>query len=311
MRLALLFPGQGSQSVGMLRELAAVHPAVGETFAEASGVLGYDLWALVQEGPESVLNETERTQPAMLAAGVATWRVWVALGGAEAASVAGHSLGEYTALVCAGALGFPEAVALVADRGRFMQEAVAQGQGAMAAILGLTDAQIEELCEAVAQGEVVAPANYNSPGQVVVAGTAEAVRRLVTAAKAAGARRAVTLPVSVPSHCALMDPASLRLAERLAEVAITSPRVPVIHNVDARSRAEPAAIRAALVDQLHRPVRWVECVRRMEEEGVQMLVEAGPGRVLSGLAKRIAPAVPCASLSDPEGLRGALAQLAG
>ena len=308
-KFAMVFPGQGSQSVGMLRDLAGTYPLVEETYAEASRILGYDLWALVEQGPEAELNRTERTQPALLAAGVAVWRVWQSLEGPQPALMAGHSLGEYTALVCAGALDFGDAVAIVADRGRYMQEAVPEGQGAMAAILGLADDQVVAACEAVAGGEVVSAANFNSPGQVVIAGAATAVGRAVDRAKAAGAKRAVLLPVSVPSHCALMRGAAERLAGRLAGVAVSVPRVPVIHNVDAGRRRDPDAIRQALVEQLYCPVRWVDCVRAMATEGATVLVEAGPGKVLAGLQRRIAPEVTGLAILDPETLRAGMAQL--
>jgi [acyl-carrier-protein] S-malonyltransferase len=308
---AMVFPGQGSQSVGMLRELAAAYPQVEETFAEASAVLGYDLWALAQQGPETELNRTERTQPAMLAAGVAVWRVWQSLGAPRPAVMGGHSLGEYTALVCADALGFRDAVAVVADRGRYMQEAVPQGQGAMAAILGLSDDQVVSACAEAAQGDVVSAANFNSPGQVVIAGTTSAVSRAVDRAKAAGAKRAVLLPVSVPSHCGLMHQAADRLIGRLAGVAVEAPRVPVVHNVDAATHPDPDGIRRALAEQLHRPVRWVDCVRRMAAEGATVLVEAGPGKVLAGLQRRISPEVVALPVLDPDTLRTAVGQLGG
>ncbi|MCU0935162.1 MAG: ACP S-malonyltransferase [Gammaproteobacteria bacterium] len=304
----MVFPGQGSQAVGMLKPLGEAFPEVLETFAEASRVLGYDLWALAQEGPEAELNRTEKTQPAMLAAGVAVWRVWRGQGGAVPAVLAGHSLGEYTALVCAGAIDFADAVALVADRGRYMQDAVPAGAGAMAAILGLTDEQVVDACERAAEGEVVAAANFNSPGQVVVAGASTAVQRAVALARQAGAKRAVVLPVSVPSHCALMRPAAERLAERLAGLEIRAPALPVVHNVDAQPRPEPQAIREALADQLHRPVRWVDCVRAMGAGGNRTFVEAGPGKVLTGLQRRILADTPAVAVLDPESLQAALAQ---
>jgi [acyl-carrier-protein] S-malonyltransferase len=307
MQLALVFPGQGSQAVGMLAALAAAYPAVEQTFAAASRALGYDLWALAQGGPEALLGQTERTQPAMLAAGVAVWRVWLETGGPEPVVMAGHSLGEYTALVCAGALDFADAVALVADRGRLMQEAVPQGQGAMAAILGLADEQVRAACEEAAEGEVLAAANYNSPGQVVVAGAAAAVERAAARARSLGAKRAVVLPVSVPSHCPLMQTAAGRLAERLARVPLAAPRIPVLHNVDGATRERPDEIRAALAEQLYRPVQWVECVQAIVSRGAAGLVEAGPGKVLAGLARRIAPGLPAMAVFDPDSLAAALA----
>lgn len=305
--LALVFPGQGSQAVGMLGELAAAYPVVEATFAEASAVLGYDLWNLVQNGPEQDLNRTDRTQPAMLTAGVAVWRAWQAEGGPQPALMAGHSLGEYTALVCAGAIAFADAVALVADRGRFMQEAVPQGEGAMAAVLGLEDEQIRQLCAEAAQGEVVEAVNFNAPGQVVIAGGKAAVERAIELLKAAGAKRALPLPVSVPSHCALMKPASVRLAERLETVNISAPSVPVIHNVDVASASDPAAIRDRLVRQLYSPVRWVETVQAMAAQGITTVVECGPGKVLAGLNRRIDKNLSTPAVYDPASLAQALA----
>ena len=308
---AMVFPGQGSQSVGMLGAFDEAFPVVRPTYAEASGVLGYDLWRLVQAGPETELDRTERTQPALLAAGVALWRLWREQGGASPSMMAGHSLGEYTALVCAGALEFTDAVALVADRGRYMQDAVPRGAGAMAAILGLEDEQVLAACEQAAQGEVVSAANFNAPGQVVVAGAAAAVQRAVEAARSAGAKRAVVLAVSVPSHCALMRPAAVRLTERLAGLAIRAPGIPVVHNVDAAPRSDADGIREALAAQLHRPVRWAECVRAMASRGASAYVEAGPGKVLSALNRRIVAEATVLPLGDPEGLREALARTAG
>ena len=299
MKLAFVFPGQGSQSVGMLSDLAAAFPQVRQTFDEASQALGFDLWKLVTTGPEEQLNQTQHTQPAMLTAGVAVWRVWRAQGGPLPAFMAGHSLGEYSALCCAEALDFGEAVRLVADRGRFMQAAVPAGQGGMAAILGLEDEQVRAVCVQAAQGEVLAAVNYNSPGQVVIAGSAAAVARGVEAAKAAGARRAVLLPVSVPSHCTLMQPAAEQLAERLTQVSIKAPRVAVLHNVDVQAESDPQAIRAVLVRQLVSPVRWTDTVLALLTQGVDLLVECGPGKVLAGLNKRITRTVPTLSLHDP------------
>lgn len=311
MNFAIVFPGQGSQSVGMLGALGEAFPVVRQTFSEASEVLGYDLWQLVQAGPEKELDRTERTQPALLTAGVAVWRVWREQGGAAPVVMAGHSLGEYTALVCAGALAFPDAVALVADRGQYMQEAVPQGAGAMAAILGLPDQQILEACEQAAQGEVVSAANYNAPGQVVVAGAAAAVERAVAVARSAGAKRAVVLAVSVPSHCALMQPAAVRLTERLAAISIRTPDIPVLHNVDAAPRPDANAIREALAAQLYRPVRWTDCVQAMAARGASAYLEAGPGKVLSALNRRIVPEAAVLPLGDPEGLQAALGRTSG
>ncbi|MFP4695559.1 ACP S-malonyltransferase [Thiohalospira sp.] len=306
MAIAFVFPGQGSQSVGMLADLAESAPEVRATFDEASTALGEDLWQLVQEGPEETLNRTDRTQPAMLAAGVAVWRAWQARGGGRPVAMAGHSLGEYTALVCAGSLAFDEAVRLVADRGRFMQEAVPAGEGAMAAILGLDDETVMDLCEQAAQGNVVQAVNFNAPGQVVIAGDTAAVERAVAAAKEAGAKRAVTLPVSVPSHCSRMHPAAERLAQRLEGVALEAPDVPVIHNVDAAPANDPAAIREALVRQVENPVRWVASVQRMAADGATDFIEAGPGKVLAGLIKRIDRNVCPWAVADAAGLEAAL-----
>ncbi len=306
MPFAMMFPGQGSQSVGMLGALTESDAPAREAFEEASDALGYDLAALVRDGAEADLNRTDRTQPAMLAAGVAVWRAWVARGGPEPVAMAGHSLGEYTALVCAGALDFRDAVRLVRLRGELMQSAVPEGAGAMAAVLGLDDAGIEAACAEAAGAGVVQAVNYNAPGQVVIAGSAGAVERAIELAKAAGARRAVALPVSVPSHCSLMAPAAQALAGALAEVAVGTPRVPVFHNVDAQIRTDPDAIRQALADQVHRPVRWVQCVAAMRGAGADLLVEAGPGRVLAGLVRRIDREAKAAVADDPATLQAAI-----
>ncbi len=305
-KTAFVFPGQGSQAVGMLAELAETYSQVRETFQQASDALGDDLWQLSQEGPAEALNRTDRTQPAMLAAGVAVWRVWQERGGAEPAFMAGHSLGEYTALVCAEALDFDDAVRLVAERGRFMQEAVPEGKGAMAAVLGLEDDAVRQVCADVARGAVVEAVNFNAPGQVVVAGHREAVERACEAAKAAGAKRAMPLPVSVPSHCALMRPASDRLAQALADVALRQPRIPVVHNADVSLAGEPDAMRARLVQQLYSPVRWVETVQWLASQGVGRLVEAGPGKVLAGLTKRIERGLAAQPVFDPDTLDKAI-----
>ena len=302
MTLAFVFPGQGSQSVGMLNALADVYPQVKETFAEASAALGYDLWAIVANGTEDKLNQTEITQPAMLAAGIAVWRAWQAEGGAMPVVMAGHSLGEYTALCAASAIDFKDAVKLVADRGRYMQEAVPAGQGGMAAIVGLDDAQVQALCAQAAQGEVLSPVNFNSPGQVVIAGTAAAVARAVEQAKGAGAKLAKLLPVSVPSHCALMHPAAERMRARLMQVKIETPRIPVLHNAQVRAEHDADAIRAALVRQVESPVRWVEIIQTMAADGVDKLIECGPGRVLAGLNKRISKQTQTLPVYDPETL---------
>jgi len=304
--LAMVFPGQGSQSVGMLSGLAQSFPLVSETFGEASDTLGYDLWKLVAEGPEADLNRTDRTQPAMLAAGVAVWRIWQAQGGKRPALMAGHSLGEYTALVCADALFFTDAIALVAERGRCMQEAVPAGSGAMAAILGLDDAQVVDACARAAEGHVVAAVNFNSPGQVVIAGDAAAVQRAMELAKATGAKRVLPLPVSVPSHCELMRPAAERFAVLLQDTAIKPPAIPVMQNVDVTAHESPDAIREALKQQLYSPVQWVRIVEMMREEGIQRVVEAGPGKVLAGLCKRINKGLEAVAVYDPDSLNAAL-----
>ena len=307
MTLAVVFPGQGSQSVGMLAGLAADYPTVQATFAEASAVLGYDLWRLVQEGPEADLNATERTQPAMLAAGVAVWRVWNEQGAPAPAVMAGHSLGEFTALVCAGALSFADAVAAVQFRGRVMQEAVPAGAGAMAAILGLEDADVEAACAEAAQGEVVEAVNYNSPGQLVIAGHAAAVLRALEAAKARGAKRALLLPVSVPAHSSLLRPAAERLAAHLAGVAVQVPRVPV-YAIGLRRHDAPQAIRDQVVAQLAGAVRWTDTVRDMIAGGVTQIIECGPGKVLTSLNRRIErnKEIAMSSIEDSASLAAAL-----
>jgi [acyl-carrier-protein] S-malonyltransferase len=292
--------------MGMLSALAQDYPIVQQTFAEASAVLNQDLWALVQTGPEEVLNQTQNTQPAMLTAGVAVWRVWQANHGTTPKYLAGHSLGEYTALVCAGALEFKDAVLLVADRGRFMQDAVPQGQGGMAAILGLEEAIVQRICEQAAEGEVLAAVNFNAPGQVVVAGAARAVERAVSQAKAAGSKRAVMLPVSVPAHCALMLPAAERMAARLQQITFRPPRIPVIHNVHVHVEQDPRAICDALVKQIYSPVRWVETIQKMVVDGVNCLIECGPGKILTGLNKRIVSTVGTLAVFDKPSLQQAL-----
>lgn len=309
MSLAFVFPGQGSQSVGMLAGLAAAEPVVRDTFAEASAVLGYDLWRLCQEGPEAELGSTERTQPAMLTAGVATWRAWIDRGGPRPVAMAGHSLGEYTALVCSGALDFAVAVDLVRFRGQVMQEAVPLGQGAMAAILGLEDDEVAAACADAEQGEVAEAVNFNAPGQVVVAGNATAVARAIELARARGAKRAVLLPVSVPSHSRLMLGAAERLAGRLATVDIRMPDVPAVYTVDVRTHASPDSIRQALKEQLYKPVRWADTVRAMLATGVDTIVECGPGKVLTALNRRVErrPDLTMLSVEDPDGLAAALA----
>lgn len=296
---AFVFPGQGSQSVGMLADLYAAYPIVQQTFSEASEALGYDLWAVVESDSEGRLNKTEVTQPAILTASVAIFRVLASQDNYQAPSVmAGHSLGEYSALVCAGAVDFADAVKLVALRGEAMQAAVPEGTGAMAAVIGLDDAAIALACEQSAANEVVAPVNYNSPGQVVIAGNKAAVERASEACKAAGAKRVLPLPVSVPSHCALMQPAAKVLAEALKTVAVKVPTIPVIHNVNVNVAGTAEEIREALVEQLYSPVRWTETVQHMATMGITNLYEVGPGKVLTGLTKRIDKAITGQSLSD-------------
>lgn len=306
LNLAVFFPGQGSQSVGMLNALAAQYPCVRETFQEASDVLGRDLWALVDGGPKEDLDRTENTQPAMLAAGVAVWRVWSDACGLAPVMMAGHSLGEYTALVAAGALSFADGIALAADRARFMQEAVPAGTGAMAAVLGLDDDQVRILCQSQSHGDVLEAVNFNAPGQVVIAGTTAAVERAVGAAKAAGAKRALLLPVSVPSHCALMLPAARRLDERLGGLSLQVPRIQVLHNVDVSVSQNEQGLRERLVAQLHRPVLWVETIQAVSASGVTLAIECGPGKILTGLNKRIDKNLTTLPVYDPRTLGSAL-----
>ncbi len=306
MKFAFLFPGQGSQSVGMMQgfgDLAVIR----DTFTEASGVLGQDLWRMATE-PNEELNQTANTQPLMLTAGIAVWRAWLRAGGAQPAMMAGHSLGEYTALVAAGALSFAEALPLVRYRAEVMQSAVAEGVGAMAAILGLDDDTVRAVCTEAAQGEVLEAVNFNSPGQVVIAGNKAAVERGMEVAKAKGAKRALILPVSVPSHCALMKPAADQLKTYLEKVAINAPQMPVLHNADVAAYADPVQIKDALVRQLHSPVRWVESVQKMAADGVQVAAECGPGKVLAGLSKRIVAEMPCVALTGSDAVNEAKEQ---
>lgn len=306
-KLAFVFPGQGSQSVGMMQGWGD-RTEVRATFVEASNALGQDLWALVTEGPVDQLNQTINTQPAMLAADIAAWRVWQAAGGAMPALMAGHSLGEYAALVAAGALDFADAIRLVRYRAEAMQAAVPEGVGAMAAILGLDDAVVHAVCAEAAAGEVVEAVNLNSPGQVVIAGNKDAVERAMVLAKEKGAKRALPLPVSVPSHSSLMLPAAEKLLAHLQTVAIRTPLIPVLHNTDVQSHAEPDAIRVALARQLHTPVRWVETVKALKAAGMQRVIECGPGKVLAGLNKRIDDSLPALALVDEASLQAALNQ---
>jgi len=309
---AVIFPGQGSQAVGMLADLAAAHEAVRKTFDEASEALGRDLWALISEGPESELNQTRWTQPAMLAGDIAVWRVWRDRGdrgdrgGAMPAAMAGHSLGEYAALVAAGAMAFEDAVRVVHLRGRLMQQAVAEGEGAMAAILGLDDAAVEEICAGFPAGTVV-PANYNSPGQLVIAGARAEVEQAAERCREAGARRAKLLPVSVPAHSPMMASVEAGLEEALAGIAIREPEYPVLHNADLSTHEDPAGIRAALVRQLTRPVPWTGTIRALIERGCDRFLECGPGKVLTGLGRRIERSADWSALETPEALDAALA----
>lgn len=302
MTTALFFPGQGSQSVGMLGELADEFGIIKETFAQASDALGYDVWELVQQDPNNQLNETQFTQPALLTASVALYRVAKDKGLGDDLVMAGHSLGEYSALVCAGAIDFKDAVKLVEARGKFMQEAVADGEGAMAAVIGLDDDVIKQICEEQAQGEVVTPVNYNSPGQVVIAGHASAVSRAGEALKEAGAKRVLPLPVSVPSHCALMKPAAEKLKQELENITVKSPVIDVINNVDVMVETDPAAIKDALVRQLYCPVRWTESVEKAADMSVEKAFEVGPGKVLTGLNKRITKSFNCSALNSADAL---------
>ncbi len=306
MSLAFIFPGQGSQSVGMLKELSESFSEVSATFQEASDALGYDLWSLVQDGPAEKLNSTDVTQPAMLASGVATWRVWQAKGGAMPVMMAGHSLGEYTALVCTGSLDYVDAIKLVSQRGQFMMQAVPAGTGAMAAILGMDDEAVRQVCLDAAEGEVLEAVNYNSPGQVVVAGNKSAVERVCVLAKEQGAKRALELPVSVPSHCALMKPAADQLAEVLSGISFNTPSIPVINNVDVIAAKSEADIRDALKRQLFSPVRWVETIEKMTADGADQFNECGPGKVLVGLNKRINKALSSNALLDTATIEAAL-----
>jgi len=305
MKLAFVFPGQGSQSVGMMQGWGD-RAEVRATFAEASDALGQDLWTLVSDGPAELLNQTVNTQPAMLAADIAAWRVWQTAGGPAPALLAGHSLGEYAALVAAEALGFADAVKLVRFRAEAMQAAVPEGVGAMAAILGLNDEAVRAVCADAAAGEVVEAVNLNSPGQVVIAGNKAAVERAMVLAKEKGAKRALPLPVSVPSHSSLMLPAAEKLLEHLRGVAIVAPNIPVLHNTDVQSHSEPAAIRAALAKQLHTPVRWVETVQALKAAGIERVIECGPGKVLAGLNKRIDDSLPAVALVDEASLQAGL-----
>jgi [acyl-carrier-protein] S-malonyltransferase len=309
-KLAFVFPGQGSQKVGMLGELAIEHSIIKQTFAEASDILDYDLWSFVQQGPQEDLNITEKTQPLLLTASVALWRLWQQHGLAQPEYLAGHSLGEFTALVCAQSIQFADAVKLVQQRGQFMQSAVPIGVGAMAAIIGLEDDKINQACRDAAQGECVAAVNFNSPGQVVIAGTAGAVERAIAACKAAGAKRAMSLPVSAPFHTTLMQPAGEKLSEALALLTVKAPQIPVIHNVHAKIESDPVKIKALLVEQISSPVQWVLCVRALANNGIAHAVECGPGNVLSGLMRRIDKSISAGTIDTVAGFEKAAAAIA-
>ncbi|WP_124551700.1 ACP S-malonyltransferase [Methylophilus methylotrophus] len=305
-KFAFFFPGQGSQSVGMMQGLET-HAIVKQTFDEASAVLGVDFWKMATEANNEI-NLTENTQPIMLTAGVATWRVYESLGGKLPAAMAGHSLGEYTALVAANAISFADALPLVKFRAQVMQQAVPEGQGAMAAILGLDDEAVRTVCCEAAQGQVVQAVNFNSPGQVVIAGDKAAVERGMELAKAKGAKRALPLPVSVPSHCDLMKPAADKLRDYLQNVNVQAPEVPVLHNADVAAYSDPDKIKDALVRQLYSPVRWVETVQQLASQNVLNAAECGPGKVLAGLAKRIVADMTCVALVNDESVQAFVAQ---
>lgn len=305
-KIAFVFPGQGSQSLGMLNELAGQFSVIQETFDEASDALSFDLWALVQQGPVELLNQTTNTQPAILAASVALWRIWQQKQGINPVVLAGHSLGEYSALVCASALDFATAIRLVALRGKFMQEAVPEGTGAMAAIIGLDNVLVDQICVEAAHEAILSPANFNAIGQIVIAGEQTAVERAIKLAEEAGAKLAKMIPVSVPSHCALMKPAAERLAETLVNIHLNPPKVPIINNVEVAIENDINRIKSALISQLYSPVRWVETVQTMIQQNIKLFVECGPGKVLAGLNKRIDATVPNITIGDLTGLEAAL-----
>lgn len=307
--VAFVFPGQGSQKIGMLADVAAKYPLIQETFAEASEALGYDMWQLVQEGEQADINLTEKTQPILLTASVALWRLWLQQDGTKPSLMAGHSLGEFTALVCAGSLNFADAVRLVRARGQFMQTAVPVGVGAMAAIIGLDDEVINTICAEASQGECVQAVNYNSPGQVVIAGKVSAVDRAIEKLKEAGAKRALPLPVSAPFHTDLMRPAGEKLQQELADITILQPEIPVVHNVHAQTESDVETIRDLLVQQIYSPVKWVSCVETMVSKGINTTVECGPGKVLSGLNKRIDKSLSCMAIEEEQAFLDALASL--
>lgn len=307
--LAFVFPGQGSQKIGMLAELAEQHTIVTDTFAEASEVLGYDLWDMVQNGTQEDITLTERTQPLLLTASVAVWRIWQAKGGSQPALMAGHSLGEWSALVCAGVVVFKDAVRLVRNRGAYMQQAVPAGEGAMAAIIGLDDDLIKSICAEACQGEEVAAVNFNSPGQVVIAGNAAAVDRAISGCKEAGAKRALPLPVSAPFHTNLMKPAAERLAEEIMATEFSAPQVLVVHNVNAQTENDPEKIKQLMIEQICSPVLWVDCVNTLVANGIDTMVECGAGKVLSGLCKRIERSLTANATEDPVSLEKAFLEV--
>jgi len=299
MSFSIVFPGQGSQVIGMMAELAEQHGLVKDLFVQASDILSVDLWSMSQEGPIEALSQTQNTQPALLVAGVAAWKVWQKLGGTQPQIMAGHSLGEYTALVCAGALSFSDGVSLVRDRGRYMQEAVPEGKGGMAAILGLDDDVVRQVCRAAAEGDVLQAVNFNAPGQVVIAGTVDAIERGILQLKEAGAKRALPLPVSIPAHSSLMSPASERLEKRLESINMQMPSIPVLHNCNVEVAMDADEISKNLVTQLDSPVRWVESIEKIHQQGIDNFVESGPGRVLGGMVKRIVKGVNVGCIDKP------------
>jgi [acyl-carrier-protein] S-malonyltransferase len=307
--LAFVFPGQGSQKIGMLAELASVNPRVEATFKEASDALSYDLWHMIQQGEQDDINLTERTQPMLLASSVAVWRLWSEKGGPMPAQMAGHSLGEWSALVCAGALDFGDAIKIVRARGAYMQQAVPAGEGAMAAILGLADDIIVAACDTARDDSVVDAVNFNAPGQVVIAGSAAAVDRAIAICKDAGAKRAVALPVSAPFHTSLMQPAAEQLAELVQSTSFTGPSIPVVHNVTAQPEADANRIKALMLEQIYKPVMWVDCILALKAAGAEQYVECGPGRVLNGLTKRIDRDLTSFSTDDVASLDNALTSI--
>ena len=304
--LAFVFPGQGSQKIGMLASLASINTVVLDTFSEASEALGYDLWELVQSGEQEAINLTERTQPILLASSVAIWRLWQEKSGPSPSLLAGHSLGEWSALVCSGVLGFTNALKIVRARGAYMQEAVPLGVGAMAAILGLDDQAVMDACDTARQGEVVDAVNFNAPGQIVIAGSALAVERAIELCKASGAKRVLPLPVSAPFHTSLMHPAAENLADLVNSTVFSAPQIPVIHNVHAQIESNPDAIKTLMLEQIYKPVMWVDCVKALKAQGVEILVECGPGRVLNGLSKRIDRELTSYATDDLASLENAL-----